>query len=125
MRTRSRSPVATFVLVAVVSGGAAGCAPSALLEVERTRPGSTGARATGRFPDIQAVPRRAARQLDANTYADIASELNRDAAIAAGRAPVRGRAADRRAAALVAEAEAEERRRREAIRTRNRVAPSG
>lgn len=102
---------------------AAGCEAPAILAIDDTRPGVTGARATGQFPNIQEAPRRAARQLDAGTYADIAAELNAEASEAARLPRVDGQAADARARRLVREAEAAERRRRRRIETQGRVAP--
>ena len=114
-RRASPSGMSRFLLAMLVPL-VAGCAPSALLDVERTGIGTTGARNTGQFPDIQAAPRRAARQLDAGTYADISSELGADADRAARRPRIDGAAGNRRARRLVAEAEASERRRRARIR---------
>lgn len=105
-----------YVLSLTVLLFLAGCTPSTLLNIDRTPAGVTGARATGQFPDIQAVPPRAARQLDAEDYADIRTELSAEANDAARLPAVNASSADRRARSLLQEAKADERRLRDRIR---------
>ena len=80
----------SLFLAPILLLGATGCERSSILFGADDPAGVTGARATGQYPDIQAVPPRAAQQFDEGTQSAIASELRTEAREARQKAPVVG-----------------------------------